>query len=68
MKVTKQSQLTGAVHTLDLDVTQEQLDRFEVRRETGEYVQTIFPNLSASEREFILSGITPTEWDKTFNL
>lgn len=68
MQVTRTSQLTGVTHTMDLDVTKEQLDRFEVRRETGEYVQNIFNNLSASEREFILSGITPDEWDKTFNI
>jgi len=67
MKVTRTSQLSGVTHTMDLDVTKEQLDRFEIRRETGEYVQTIFYNLDSSEREFILSGITPTEWDKTFN-
>jgi hypothetical protein len=66
MQVTKTSQLTGVTHTMDLDVTKEQLDRFEIRRYTGEYVQNIFNNLSASEREFILSGITPDEWDIEF--
>ena len=68
MQVTRTSQLTGVTHTMDLDVTKEQLDRFEIRRQTGEYVQTIFNNLSASEREFILTGITPDEWEKTFNI
>ena len=68
MQVTRTSQLSGVTHTMDLDVTKEQLDRFEIRRQTGEYVQTIFNNLSASEREFILTGITPDEWEKTFNI
>lgn len=27
-------------------------------------IQTIFPELSADERELIISGITPAEWDK----
>lgn len=66
MNVTRQSILTNAINTLDLPVTQEQLDRFEVRRQTGEYVQTIFPNLPAAEREFILNGITPAEWTEKF--
>ena len=66
MKVARKSILTGAIAILDLDVTQEQLDRFEVRRETGEYVQTIFPKLPPSEREFILNGITPAEWGENF--
>jgi hypothetical protein len=66
MKVTKVSQLTGDKNTLELDVTIEQLERFENRKETGEYVQTIFPHLSKGEREFLLTGVTPTEWIETF--
>lgn len=66
MRVTRISQLSRKEHTMELDVTEEQLNRFENRRENGEYVQTIFPNLSAPEREFILTGITPTEWNQMF--
>jgi len=66
MQVTNISQLSGKEYTMELDITQEQLERFYNRRETGEYVQTIFPNLTSGEREFILSGITPEEWAKTF--
>ena len=42
------------------------MKRFNERRLTGEYIQNIFPNLKASDREFILTGITSSEWDKTF--
>ena len=63
MQITRISQLTGKVTTLELDVTEEQMIRFENRRENGEYVQTIFPHLSLSDREFILSGITNEEWE-----
>jgi hypothetical protein len=66
MEVTRTSQLTGIQHTFELDVTEEQLSRFENRRENGEYVQSIFPNLSRDWREFILTGITPKEWDDMF--
>lgn len=66
MQVTNISQLTGKEHTMELDITEEQMERFYNRRESGEYVQTIFPNLSAPEREFILTGITPTEWNEMF--
>lgn len=66
MQVTRTSSLSGKTYTMDLNVTQEQLDRFEKRRENGEYVQTIFPNLTNEEREFILTGISPKEWDETF--
>jgi hypothetical protein len=67
MQVTRTSSLSGKESTMELDVTQEQLDRFDNRRENGEYVQTIFPNLTSEEREFILTGINPTEWNEIFN-
>jgi hypothetical protein len=67
MQITKTSQLTGKTHTLELDVTKEQMERFENRIANREYVQTIFPHLEAKYREFILTGITPQEWNETFN-
>ena len=33
----------------------------------GQLLQDAFPELSVPEREFILSGTTPAEWDKMFN-
>ena len=66
MEVTRVSQLTGKKTTLELDVTEDQMIRFENRKVNGEYVQTIFPHLSPSDREFILSGITNEEWIKSF--
>jgi len=30
------------------------------------YVQDIFPHLSDSEREFLISGITEEEWNNIF--
>lgn len=61
MLVTNISQISGKETTMELDITHEQLDRFENRRQNGEYVQTIFPNLTKGEREFLMTGITPTE-------
>lgn len=29
-------------------------------------IQNIFPELSADDREFIMTGITPQDWDSTF--
>ena len=66
MLITRTSQLSGKTTTLNLDVTQEQMERFDMRLITGEYVQTIFPELPKEEREFILTGITPEEWDSIF--
>jgi hypothetical protein len=66
MLVSNISNLTGKEHTMELDVTVEQLQRFVNRRETGEHVQTIFPHLTKGEREFLLTGITPIEWERIF--
>lgn len=66
MKIARKSLLSGEINILDLPVTQQQLDRFENRRATGEYVQTIFKELSPADREFILNGITAAEWAKTY--
>lgn len=66
MLVTKISHLSGKETTLELNVTQEQMDRFENRRANGEYVQTIFPHLSKDEREFLLTGVSPIEWNEIF--
>ena len=66
MKITRVSQMTRVEHTLDLNVTREQMKRFDNRRENGEYVQDIFPDLNRAEREFILTGVSPKEWEETF--
>jgi hypothetical protein len=57
------SDLTGEVHCMDLDVTDAQLELYD---EFGVLLQDAFPNLTADEREFIKTGITPEEWDEYF--
>lgn len=62
MLVTKRSVLTGQTHTMDLNVTAEQLEAH--RR--GANAQDAFAHLSIPEREFLISGITPEEWAAAF--
>ena len=59
MLITKQSVMTGEKNTMLLPVTNEQIDRWQ----NGELIQNVFPHLSPSEREFLISGVTPEEWD-----
>lgn len=59
MKLTRTSILTTKSHTLEIDVTDEQLARWEA----GAYIQDVCPHLSNEDREFIISGITPSEWE-----
>jgi len=60
MQITRTSQYSGKVHTLDIDVTEEQLKVWE----DGMAIQRAMPNVPAAMREFILSGITPEEWEQ----
>lgn len=64
MLVTRLSPFSYTRNTIDLDITAEQLTRYE---NGEELIQNVFPNLSPEHREFIMTGITPEEWDTTFN-
>jgi len=64
LEVTKKSIISGKTNTMELDISQEQLDRWE--SVDKQLIQVAFPNLSSSEREFLMTGITPTEWNDTF--
>ena len=64
IQVTKQSIITKKMNTMELPITQEHLDVYET---VGDIlVQDAFPNLDIGQREFLISGITPDEWTKTF--
>ena len=63
MEITRRSRLSGRVTTREINVTQEQLDRWEAK---DGLIQEIMPRVSAEDREFIMTGITPDEWDMTF--
>lgn len=62
MIVQRRSIISGQVNTMNIDCTEEQLNRHKM----GELVQDVFPNLSVEEREFLISGVTPEEWNATF--
>jgi len=62
IEVTRKSMITGKLHTLVLDTTQKELDQYVIRSTI--LIQDAFPQLSAEEREFIKTGITPEEWLK----
>lgn len=62
MKITRTSNYSGVTRTLDLPVTQEQLDAWEA----GALIQNVMPTLSPDDREFLKTGITAAEWDEMF--
>ena len=62
MKITRTSQLSGKVTTREIDVTDAQIMLWQ----SGAFIQDAMPNVPAEEREFIMTGITPEEWDEAF--
>jgi hypothetical protein len=60
MLITKVSGFTGNTNTRDIPVTPEMLVRIENRNLP---MQMICPNLSADDREFLITGSTPEEWE-----
>ena len=62
MLITRRSQISGKVHTLEIDCTPEQLAAWE----GGVLIQNAMPDVNAPMREFIKSGITPRDWRQTF--
>lgn len=63
MLITKTSPLTGKTNTMDIPVTEEQLASWEVG---GKLIQNAMPDLTAEQREFILTGYTPEDWEAMF--
>ena len=64
-KVEVRALFSGAWYTMtDLPVTRDQWDAWQA----GDYIQRAMPNLSADQREFLMSGTTPEHWDIAFHL
>lgn len=63
MKITRICPFTNQINVRDIPITEAQMDRW-----LGglELIQDVMPELSADDREFMISGITPEMWEKTF--
>jgi hypothetical protein len=60
MMVIRQSMISGKTNTMELDISEAQLARWQ----SGGLVQDVFPHLTDDEREFLMTGITKEEWDQ----
>lgn len=67
-RITKTSMLSGITRTLVIEqYEQDEFDNRLIAYEKGTaLIQDAFPELSESQREFILSGATDAEWDEYF--
>jgi len=63
MLITKTSILSGKTRTKEININQSQIDKWVA----GMLIQDAMPDVSVDEREFIMTGSTPEEWDLYFN-
>tara|TARA_Y100000310_G_C20210482_1_gene591089 strand:- start:220 stop:456 length:237 start_codon:yes stop_codon:yes gene_type:complete len=63
VKVHKVSILSGKESSMVLPTRQGNLEHWI---DTGALVQDMFPHFNVDQLEFLISGITPEEWDETF--
>jgi hypothetical protein len=61
MKISKRSAFTGKVNTMDIPITESELIAWQ---NSHVLIQRMFPHLSDDQREFLLSGVTPEEWNE----
>jgi hypothetical protein len=62
MVVTRTSPLSGKSISLELPISEEQYRRWQ----QGELIQNAMPNLDLDQREFVISGLAPGEFEKVF--
>lgn len=62
MLIHRISRLTGAAHVREIPITEDQLAEWK----RGRMIQNIAPELSADDREYLISGSTPEEWSAAF--
>ena len=62
MLVYRENIVTKRVNVMELPVTQEQLDAWI----GGSLIQDVMPDLDADQREFLISGMMPGEFEAMF--
>ena len=64
--ITNQSQISGDVNTIFIRMDMEEFNTAFNNWRNGMLIQQAFPNLDVDVREFLMTGITPLEWDRMF--
>jgi hypothetical protein len=59
MKISKRSPFSGEVNEREIDVTPEQIKTWH----DGAMIQDAMPDMNPDDREFLMTGITPEEWE-----
>lgn len=64
VRVYKASVINGNINSMVLPTRQGELEYWE---DSNALVQDVFPHFTAAQREFLISGLTPEEWNKLFS-
>jgi hypothetical protein len=51
---------------MEIPLSHSEFEKRTILWQSGMLIQDAFPMLSADEREFIKTGITPEEWEQMF--
>jgi len=57
------SMLSGCINVMAFDMEAKQFDESYMAWQNGKLIQDAFPSLNVAEREFLMTGITPDEWN-----
>jgi hypothetical protein len=64
--ISRKCPFTGTINQMDIPLTAEQYDMQIGAWQGGTLIQNAFPTLTADQREFIKTGITPEQWERIF--
>ena len=56
----------GGVHVVDFAMTEKDFRRAYADWRGGSLVQNAYPTLNADEREYLMTGFSPVEWNAMF--
>lgn len=65
--VTARSGMTGNESDMVFPMSKQDMVKGLADHSAGALIQNVFPLLTADQREFLMTGITPAEWDDAFN-
>lgn len=63
MKITRTSKISGITRSKEIPITPSQLHELSSSYRTR-LIQEICPDLSPSDREFLMTGVTDEEWEQ----
>lgn len=61
VRVYARNELAKKMNRLVIDMSNEEFEEAFKRWERGAYIQDAFPNLSPTERDYLMTGLTPAE-------